>query len=150
MPQGLSALAEAAEAALRGAELSELEAICARLRKALVETLSDVNTSEMQGLLDAYRGMVMEGLSYLAEALLAAGRVFGDAELAARAVCGLAYGGDGCLLVELASDVSLSGRLVKKGSIVCLEPPTALLLDAAGLAKVLLKEFGAASGSRPG
>lgn len=138
MPRGLEELAAAAEAALRG-DFGEVAGRCAAARAAAAETLLDLHAVELPGLVEEYLRVYSEGVSLVADALLAGGLMGrGDAEIAARLLCLPGAVGEGCVLVRARRGFETpGGRMVPRGSLVCVEPLEAVRLVAAGVAEPL-------------
>ncbi len=138
MPRGLEELAEAAEAALRG-EFGEVVERCAAARSAAAETLLDLRAVELPGLVEEYLRVYREGVSLVADALVAGGVLGGgEAGLAAELLCLPGGAGDGCVLVRARRGFETpGGRLVARGGLVCLEPLVAVRLAAAGVVEPL-------------
>ena len=138
MPRGLEALAEAAEAALRG-EQGEVVGLCASARAAAAETLLDLRAVELPGLVEEYLRVYSEGVSLVADALVAGGLLGREeAVVAARLLCLPGGAGDGCVLVRARRGFETpGGRMVVRGSLVCLEPLVAVRLAAAGVVEPL-------------
>jgi len=143
MARGIEALIDTIDGVLSGIELDEAIEICNGLKKAISESLSDLNTVERADIVEAYRTVMCEGLRYLAEALVVRGIAAApEAKFVAGLLCGLGIGeGLDCVFVKLLSDVGFEGRIVRRGSIICLDAQRAVHYHIAGLARIMFKEF---------
>ncbi|GEM_PF-6523832 len=143
MGEGTEALIDAIEAVLSGESIDEAMKRCDRVKAAEASTLLDLYTSEQREIVEAYRGVLCEGVEYLAEALAVRGEIgLQEARLLARVACGSAIAGDGCVLTRVLQALSVDGRQVSAGSVVCLEPLKAVAFEVAGVARIIFKDYG--------
>ena len=136
---GLRSLAESVRLAISGGDMKEVEEACSRVATALSSTLLDISAVTDKDVVDAYMAMLQRGLGLLADALAARGQGADTAQLLALVMCGGAVAAPGCVVVEALAPLPVGGRVADAGSVLCMEPRRAIMLELAGLARIVRK-----------
>ncbi len=136
---GLRSLAESVRLVISGSDMKEVEEACSRVATALSSTLLDISAVTDNDVIDAYLAMLQRGLGLLADALAAQGQGMDTARLLALVMCGGAIASQGCVIVEALAPLPVGGRVADPGSVLCMEPRRAIMLELAGLARIVRK-----------